>query len=128
VFGKVPKSSLKKNRSCFSHQIGRCTGLCVGQISETAFETQIEQHFSDDRDTSAEIIIGPGPNASELSFVWSEDAQLLGWGFFPASTALLPSKLMPYLVKFPERPETQRLIRRFLKHNSHFKVRRDDPS
>jgi predicted GIY-YIG superfamily endonuclease len=116
-----PIETLKKGRPCFSFQVGRCAGLCLGKVSEQAFEKSLSR-FQSRSSSEAQIIIGPGPSNEVLSLVWIEDGLCLGWGYFPSQTPLSFKALEPYLQRYPERPETQRLIRRYLRQKSHFKV------
>lgn len=119
-------SLTEKGSVCFNHQIKKCNGICAGEESVVDYNERANKiiekiayphpHF---------LILERGRNAEEMSFVCIQNNKYQGYGYLDKGVQLYePSEISSYLESKTYYPDSDTIIKAWLKQGKSFKIQR----
>ncbi|MFZ4542563.1 MAG: exonuclease domain-containing protein [Saprospiraceae bacterium] len=102
---------------CFPYHLSRCKGACVNEESFEIYNIRAMQAIENLQIIFHDnfMLIDQGKSAEEKAVIHVEDNQFVGFGYFSAEETINDPQIMKgFVKKFPQYPETLRIIRMFL--------------
>lgn len=109
---------LTSNESvCFHHQIKQCNGICAELEDKTAYNKRVQQLLQAvSYPLSCFIIVDVGRTPNEKSFVWIDNFQYKGYGYFDESAQIMHAGDIPaWLHSQQYYPDCDALIRSWIR-------------
>lgn len=105
--------------ACYNHEIGLCSGACIGLESPGDYNLRVEaaiSNFSEEDHTF--FIFGKGRQDGEQSVICVEKGHYLGFGFFDPENAPQDPEFLKAAIKWrPDTPDVQRILMGWMERN-----------
>lgn len=111
----------EENASCFLFKIKQCTGACCGQEAPESYNLRAIKALDKINAALGKenfILLQRGRTPSEFAAVLIENGKYCGFGFVEKEEQNSLEDLKNSIKKFPNHPDIQRLIRRYLSQHS----------
>ena len=122
----IKKTSVVKNDEgpCSNYVINKCDGACIGVESHRLYREKINALLDSFKyPFSSFIIVSRGRKTGESSFVYIENNNFKGYGYFDLYYQIKSSKqIISRLVSMEDNSDTQKLISNYLRKKKYNKL------
>lgn len=117
-------SLMKTDKACFNYNLKKCDGACLGKENPESYTKRVDKlisYFSYPHSTF--LIVEKGRKNGESAFVFIEDNQFKGYGYFELNHQVKTKKqIESRLIDIKDNPDTQKLIHSFLARKKYIKL------
>lgn len=111
----------KSDSSCFHHQIGICSGACIGEESHESYNEKVKASIKQfEYNQQNFFIIENGRNDEEVALVKVENGKYIGYGFVDKTSLDIDPELLHDCISiYQDNREIQQIIKAYInKHKS----------
>ena len=119
-----------RKAECAGFALKHCMGACTGEESPESYNNRVEQLESEMQFPHPDfLVVDRGRSTGEKSFVWVQQGQFMGIGYFDLNFQLnCPKKIQNRLVLMQANSDAHALIRSFLRRKKYKKLIPLEPS
>lgn len=105
-----------EDESCFSYQIGTCHGACVKAEDVGNYNQRVDGFLNKiTLENRSFLLINPGREIGEKAFVWVDNGQVMGYGYYQLHHQIKTTKrLKERMTPIEQNPLISSIIRGFL--------------
>lgn len=116
-FELCPKlNEISKTEKCLSYEVGECFGACEGIEPVQEYNSRVDQFMEKIQlDGKSFLIIGSGRDIGESSFVWVENGETQGYGYYELNHQIKGLKrIKERMIPIESDPDINQMIKGFL--------------